>query len=332
MAHQDERWPTKMIARKQDNADLRASATARRQALARTKSYAPPLWSTEEYGAAHGSWEGEHHRVRTKLGWEVWAATWTAAQVLAWEEGLVKAVIERSDVSTDPKLVLRRLLEADPFTSERDVRMAPLREKTLRAELAATQKDTDAVRRSVTELVEGPPLDLEPEPEPEPGSEPSEPLDAEEAFLAKKKIQRRAAPGGMKAKRTTAQERAEAAARALEPEDLAKLRNRRRAAAERTVNTSRASGTQAVTSLTRSQETKEGAEKRATKLRKDALRASQEDKTEQFLFDSHQRVRQSQELGDDQPSLARRIAAMDAGEIYTEIDGLSAENDGLYQK
>ena len=95
-------------------------------------------------------------------------------------------------------------------------------------------------------------------------------------------------------------------------EDLAKLRNRRRAAAARTVLSVRASQTQAVTSLTRSQEEKTGAEKRAHKLRKDALRASQEDKTEQFLFDSHERVRQSQELGDDQPTLARRIAAMDA--------------------
>ena len=52
MEHQDERWPTKMIARKQENADLRASSSARRQAQARTKSYAPPLWSIEEYGAA----------------------------------------------------------------------------------------------------------------------------------------------------------------------------------------------------------------------------------------------------------------------------------------
>jgi WD40 repeat protein len=291
--------------------DLQQSASARRRASAATKAYSPPLWSTEEYGVAHGGWEAEHHRVRTKAGWEVWASRWTPGQILAWEEGLAKEVIQRADASTDPKVVLRRLLEADPFASERDVRLLPLRKQAVQGELAAAQKQSDAVRQSVEELRDGPDLDLGLEPEPEP--QPSDAVDEEQAWR-KKKIQRRAPPGEERLRRTTEKGRLAHAERVLEPEDLAKLRNRRRAATERALMSTRASHTQAVTSLSRSADAKARDERKADKARRQALRASAEDKTEQFLFASHERVRQSQveTLGNNQHGLARRIAAMDA--------------------
>ena len=285
-------------------------SSVRRSAQAATKSYCPPLWSVQEYGVAHGGWEGQHHRVRTQQGWEVWASEWAPAQILRWEEGLAKAVIERADASTDPKVVLRQLLEADPFCSERDVRLLPLRAKALDKEVASVHKQSDAVRQDVVELRDGTDVDVVVT-SAEPQGSPEEEEVAEDAW-ARKKIQRRPPPGAERPRRTTESERLAHAERVLGPEDAQKLRNRRRAAAERTLASARTSHGQAVTSLTRSAQEKTQHEQQNTReARRQASLASAEEKTEKFLFASHERITSlTTDHADDQRGLAQRIAAM----------------------